>query len=43
MATNKDVVKAALAGAIATHGVDYVVNHWEDIVAAIMRALSAVS
>lgn len=42
MVTNKDIVKAALMGAIATHGVDYVVEYWDEILAGKLEALSVV-
>jgi hypothetical protein len=43
MTTNKDIVKAALAGAFATKGVDYVVEHWDEIMARIQELLMVVA
>ena len=42
MATNKDIIKAALASAIATSGINYIIEHWDEILANIMRALEAI-
>ncbi len=43
MVTNKDIVKAALITAIVTHGIDYIIEHWQEILASITSALGALS
>ena len=43
MATNKDIIKAALMTAIVTHGIEYIIEHWSEILDAIVAALSEMS